>query len=102
MIYEIRGKQVILDYNLAELYQIETGSLNRQMKRNKNRFPEDFCFQLTGNEYENLKCQIGISKNNIDNNHAGSRTFSINILEDNIVKEALINNIKDLISLYNT
>ncbi|MGP8199538.1 MAG: ORF6N domain-containing protein [Limisphaerales bacterium] len=44
------------------LYGVETGALNRAVKRNANRFPEDFMFQLTAEEYENLKCQIGISR----------------------------------------
>lgn len=62
MIYEIRGKQVMLDSDLARIYHIETGALNRQVKRNIERFDEDFCFQLTTFEYEYLKCQIGITK----------------------------------------
>ena len=45
-IYEIRGKQVMLDSDIAFYFQVETGQLNRQMKRNKNRFPEEFCFKL--------------------------------------------------------
>lgn len=61
LIHIIRGKQVILDQDLAMLYQVETGSLNRAVKRNQARFPEDFCFQLTEEEF--LRCQFGISKN---------------------------------------
>ena len=61
LIYVIRGQQVILDSDLAMLYQVETKALNRAMKRNEARFPEDFCFQLTEMEYENLRCQIGTS-----------------------------------------
>ena len=58
MIYEIRGKQVMLDSDLAKLYEVETKYLNRQVKRNIERFPEDFCFQLTKDEYyEILRCQ---------------------------------------------
>ena len=59
MIYTIRGQQVMLDSDLAMLYQVETGVVNRAVKRNKERFPEDFCFQLTEEEF--LRCQIGIS-----------------------------------------
>ena len=59
LIYEIRGKQVMLDSDLAKLYQVETKQLNRQVKRNIERFDEDFMFQLTDLEYQNLKCQIG-------------------------------------------
>lgn len=61
LIYVIRGHQVMLDSDLAMLYQVETGALNRAVKRNIKRFPEDFCFQLTDSEYKNLKCQFGIS-----------------------------------------
>lgn len=61
MIKTIRGKQVILDRDLAQLYQVDTGQLNRQVKRNIERFPEDFMFQLSTEEFENLKCQNGIS-----------------------------------------
>ena len=60
LIHIIRGKQVILDSDLAMLYQVETGAMNRAVKRNKKRFPEDFCFQLTEEEF--LRCQNGISK----------------------------------------
>ena len=62
MIYVIRGQRVMLDSNLAELYQVETKQLNRQVRRNILRFPNDFMFQLTSEEYEVLKCQIGASK----------------------------------------
>jgi len=61
LIYVIRGKQVMIDSDLAILYQVETGNLNRAMKRNIKRFPEEFCFQLTKEEYDNLRFQIGIS-----------------------------------------
>lgn len=57
----IRGQQVMLDRDLATLYGVETGQLNRQVKRNIDRFPIDFMFQLTKKEYEDLKCQIGTS-----------------------------------------
>lgn len=60
-IYTIRGKQVMLDRDLAELYGVETGALNRAVKRNIERFPDDFMFQLDKEEYSNLRCQIGIS-----------------------------------------
>ena len=61
LIYVIRGQQVMLDSDLALLYQVETKALNRAMKRNESRFPEDFCFQLTELEFENLRCQFGTS-----------------------------------------
>ena len=61
IIYEIRGFKVMLDSDLARLYEIETGALNRAVKRNIDRFPDFFMFQLTEKEYDSLRCQIGIS-----------------------------------------
>ena len=58
----IRGQKVMLDRDLAELYAVETGALNRAVKRNIQRFPEDFMFQITDEEAERLRCQTGISK----------------------------------------
>lgn len=76
MIYVIRDKQVMLDSDLAVLYQVETGALNRAVKRNISRFPEDFRFQLTKKEYQNLRCQTGISSlAQGENNYGGRRTF---------------------------
>lgn len=60
-IYRIRGQKVMLDSDLAELYDVETKTLNRAVKRNLTRFPEDFMFQLTPEEHENLRYQIGTS-----------------------------------------
>jgi len=60
-IYEIRGQRVLLDRDLAELYGVSTGALNRAVKRNVERFPEDFMLQPSREEWVNLKCQIGIS-----------------------------------------
>lgn len=62
MIYVVRNQQVMIDSDLAMLYQVETKALNRAVKRNIKRFPEDFCFQLTKEEDKILKCQIGTSK----------------------------------------
>ena len=61
LIKTIRGVQVILDRDVAGLYGVATGALNRQVKRNEERFPEDFMFRLSAEEWNNLKCQIGIS-----------------------------------------
>ena len=61
LIYSIRGKQVILDSDLASLYQVETKNLNKAVKRNIDRFPASFCFQLTEEEVENLRFQTGTS-----------------------------------------
>lgn len=60
-IYEIRGQQVMFDFDLAALYQVETRILNQSVKRNIKRFPEDFMFQLTVEEWQNLKSQFVIS-----------------------------------------
>ena len=62
LIRVIRGQQVMLDRDLAELYGVETKRLNEQVKRNIERFPEDFMFQLTPNEFDNLKSQFATSK----------------------------------------
>lgn len=61
LIYTIRGKQVMLDSNLATLYQVETKNLNKAVKRNIERFPVSFCFQLTEEEVQNLRFQSGTS-----------------------------------------
>ena len=55
MIYELRGQKVMLDSDLARLYQVETKVLNQAVKRNISRFPEDFMFQLTGEEWRTLR-----------------------------------------------
>ena len=61
LIVTIRGKQVIIDRDLAFLYHVEVKQMNRQVKRNIECFPEDFMFQLTKEEYESLKCHFGAS-----------------------------------------
>ena len=61
-IYFIRGQRVMLDKDLAELYQVETFNLNKAVKRNINRFPDDFMFTLSQEEAIGLKFQIGMSK----------------------------------------
>lgn len=64
-IYEIRGQKVMLDFDLAEMYDVETKYLKRIVRRNMIRFPEDFLFQLSNEEFNsltiNLRCQIGTS-----------------------------------------
>jgi len=69
-IYEIRGQKVMLDSDLAVLYQVETFNLNKAVKRNIERFPRDFMFQLTKAEWENLIFQFGISSTR----HGGRRS----------------------------
>ncbi len=58
----IRAQKIILDTDLAELYDVDTGALNRAVRRNRRRFPDDFMFQLTKAEAERLRCQIGTLK----------------------------------------
>ncbi len=59
-IYFIRGVKVMIDRNLAELYEVETRVLNQAVRRHMKRFPEDFMFQLTKAEFNNLKSQFPI------------------------------------------
>lgn len=58
LIYEIRGQKVMLDFDLARLYQVETKALNQAVKRNAERFPSDFMFRLTAEEVLNMRSQI--------------------------------------------
>lgn len=60
-IHEIRGMKVMLDFDLAQLYTIETKRLKEAVRRNIRRFPEDFMFELTSNEWENLRTQFATS-----------------------------------------
>ena len=60
-IYVIRGHKVMMDSDLADLYQVETKALNRAVRRNPERFPGDFMFQLTFDEADSLRCQSGTS-----------------------------------------
>ncbi|MGQ3014224.1 MAG: ORF6N domain-containing protein [Flavobacteriales bacterium] len=60
-IYTLRDQKVMLDSDLAEMYGVETKQLKRQVKRNAERFPEDFMFTLTRKELEHLRCQNGTS-----------------------------------------
>ncbi len=66
-IYEIRGQRVMLDFDLAELYQVETKRLKEQVKRNIERFPADFMFELSPIEFDSLKSQI------VTSNRGGTR-----------------------------
>ncbi|MDO5569417.1 MAG: ORF6N domain-containing protein [bacterium] len=74
MIYVVRGKQVMLSSDVAVLYRTEAKIINQVVKRNINRFPESFCFQLTNEEYLNLRSQIVTSSLKRNNNiHGGIR-----------------------------
>jgi hypothetical protein len=78
-IYKIRGVKVMLDSDLAYLYRVKTKMLNRAVKRNIKRFPKDFMFKLTGEEFKDLRCQIGTSSGKcvtkIVKSRAGGRRY---------------------------
>lgn len=82
LIYIIRGQQVMLDSDLAMLYQVETKNLNKAATRNSDRFPEDFRFRLTKEEYEDLRFQIGTS--NEDQGRGGRRYYPFVYTEQGI------------------
>jgi len=69
LIREVRGQKAMLDFDLARVYGVETRSLNRAVKRNADRFPKDFMFQISSHEWKNLKYQIGTSSSG----HGGRR-----------------------------
>ena len=79
LVFLIRGEKVLLDTDLADLYGVETGALNRAVKRNIDRFPADFMLQLTPQEWENLRCQIGISSA-----HGGRRAIPYAFTEQGV------------------
>ena len=89
-ILTLRGKQVMLDRDLAELYQVENRVLNQAVKRNTDRFPDDFVFQLTKEEFENLKSQIVISSLG----HGGIRKMPYAFTEEGIYMLATVLNSK--------
>jgi hypothetical protein len=62
MIYLVRGQKVMLDSDLAQLYEVKTGILNRAVRRHAGRFPPDFMFELNPGEHESLRCQLGTLK----------------------------------------
>ncbi len=70
-IYLIRGHKVVIDFDLAELYDVPTKRLNERVRRNSKRFPEDFMFQLTKEEAENLRSQFATSRSG----HGGRRSL---------------------------
>lgn len=93
VIHHIRGKRIILDSDLAQLYQVTTKRLNEQIKRNKDRFPEDFLFQLTQEEDDLLRSQIATSKVK----HGGRRYLPYAFTEHGVVMTANVLNSKQAI-----
>src|SRR5262245_17677855 len=81
LIFEARDQRVILDTDLARIYGVPTGALNQAVKRNVDRFPQDFAFQLTPDELKNLKSQFVISRlirladQRFAQNHGGRRSM---------------------------
>lgn len=85
MIFEVRGKQVILSSNVAKLYKTETRIINQTIKRNIMRFPETFCFQLTAEEIKNLTSQFVISSIANETSHGGVRYLPYVLTEQGIM-----------------
>ena len=83
LIHVIRGKQVMLDRDLARLYGVETKRLNEQVRRNIERFPEDFMFQLSKDEFENWKSQIAISNEGENMSPQIATTYTQNMSTQN-------------------
>ena len=81
-IYEIRGHKVMIDRDLAELYQVTTGNLNKSVQRNIKRFPSDFMFQLTKEEFDQLKTNL-IFQNGISN-WGGTRKLPYAFIEQGL------------------
>ena len=88
MIFEIRGFQVMLDEDLAKIYQVETKVMNQAVKRNIGRFPPEFMFQLTQAEYDNLKSQI------VTSSWGGRRTLPFAFTEHGVVMLSSVLNSK--------
>ena len=84
LIHYVRGKQIMIDSDLAMLYNVETKRLNESVKRNPKRFPENFCFQLTGDEYEDLRSQIATSNTESTPSKGGRRYLPYAFTEQGI------------------
>ena len=95
VIYLIRGEKVMLDRDLASLYDVETKVLNRAVKRNLKRFPLDFMFQLTAEEAENLRCQFGTSSLS----HGGRRYLPYVFTEQGVAMLSTVLNSERAISV---
>ena len=95
-IFIIRGQKIMLDSHLAELYQVETFNLNKAVKRNSERFPVNFMFQLTDEEVESLTFQIGISK---PTGRGGRRTLPYVFTEQGVAMLSTVLNSKRAITV---
>jgi len=88
LIHEVRGQKVMLDFDLARIYGVQTKSLNRAVKRNAERFPKDFMFQISSHEWNNLKYQIGTSSSG----HGGRRRLPYAFTEHGAIMAANVLN----------
>jgi len=88
LIREVRGQKIMLDFDLARVYGVETKSLNRAVKRNADRFPKDFMFQVTRREFEALRYQIGTSSSG----HGGRRRLPYAFTEHGAIMAANVLN----------
>jgi len=95
MIYVIRGQRVMLDSDLAKLYGVETKRINEQVKRNLERFPGDFMFNLTSDEYEILRSQIATSSSK----HGGRRNQPLVLTENGVAMLSTVLNSKKAIQV---
>jgi len=87
-IYTIRGQKVMFDFDLAQMYEVKTGSLNQSVKRNIERFPDDFMFQLNEDEWEEWKSQY-VTSNSIESN-TKSNLLSQNVTAKSLMKKRFI------------
>lgn len=92
-IYQVRGERIMLDFDLAELYQVETRVLKQAVRRNLDRFPEDFMFELTKEEYDNLTSQ------NVISSHGGRRYMPFAFTEQGVAMLSSILNSKKAIEV---
>ncbi len=92
-IYEIRGNRVMLDFDLAEMYETETKRLKEAVRRNIDRFPDDFMFQLSKEEYENLRTQFATSS------HGGTRYMPFAFTEQGVAMLSSVLNSKKAIQV---
>ena len=94
-IYLIRGHKVMIDVDLAELYGVTTKRLNQQVQRNRKRFPEDFMFQLTRVEAENLRLQFATSRSS----HGGRRSLPYVFTEQGVAMLSSVLNSEEAIEV---
>ena len=87
-IYTIRGQKVMLDFDLAHMYEVKTGSLNQSVKRNIERFPDDFMFQLNEEEWEEWKSRYVIS--NFIKNEDNTNLLSQNVTAKSLMKKRFL------------